>query len=166
MRISHRPILGAMAAGALALAAAAPANAQQPDQSGVRVGVLTCNEASGWGVIFGSSHEIHCTLDTNGRIVARYNGHIDKFGVDIGYQSGGVLVWAVVAPTSGAKPGSLNGSYAGLTAGAAVGVGASANVLVGGLDRSIALQPLSVEGMNGLNLAAGIGAMSLEYVPD
>ncbi len=166
MRISHRPILGAMAAGALALATAAPANAQQPDQSGVRVGVLTCNEASGWGVIFGSSHEIHCTLDTNGRIVARYKGHIDKFGVDIGYQSGGVLVWAVVAPTNGAKPGSLNGNYAGVTAGAAVGVGASANVLVGGLDRSIALQPLSVEGMQGVNLAAGIGAMSLEYVPD
>jgi hypothetical protein len=155
-----------MAAGALALAAAAPASAQQSDQSGVRVGVLTCNEASGWGLIFGSSHEIRCTLNTDGRIVARYRGHIDKFGVDVGYQSGGVLVWAVFAPTTGPKPGSLNGHYAGLTAGAAVGVGASANALIGGLDRSIALQPLSVEGMQGVNLAAGIGAMTLEYVPD
>ncbi len=73
----------------------------------------------------------------------------------------------MVAPTSGPKPGSLNGSYAGLTAGAAVGVGASANALIGGLDRSIALQPLSVEGMNGVNLAAGIGcATTLKYVPD
>ena len=163
MRISHRPFLGAMAVGALALGAAAPAYA---DQSGVRVGILTCNEASGWGLVFGSSHEIHCTLNSDGHIVARYRGHIDKFGVDVGYQSGGVLVWAVVAPTSGANPGSLNGRYAGLTAGAAVGGGAAANAQVGGLDRSIALQPLSVEGMNGVNLAAGIGAMTLKYVPD
>ena len=76
------------------------------------------------------------------------------------------MVWAVFAPTNGPLPGSLNGHYVGATAGATVGVGASANVLVGGLDRSIALQPLSVEGKQGLNLAAGIGAMTLEYVPD
>lgn len=168
MRTSHRSVLGvvsAIAAAALALAAAAPAQAQA-DQSGIRVGVLTCNEASGWGMVFGSSHTIHCTFEHDGRIVARYRGHIDKFGVDVGYQSGGVLVWAVFAPTNGPRPGSLNGHYAGLTAGASVGVGASANALVGGLDRSIALQPLSVEGMQGVNLAAGIGAMTLEYVPD
>ena len=128
--------------------------------------MLTCNEASGWGMVFGSSHEIHCTLEHDGRIVARYKGHIDKFGVDVGYQSGGVLVWGVIAPTNGPRPGSLNGHYAGLTAGASVGVGASANVLVGGLDRSISLQPLSVEGMQGVNLAAGIGGMTLENVPD
>ena len=41
-------------------------------------------------------------------------------------------------------------------------VGGSANVLIGGLDRSIALQPLSVEGNSGLALAAGVGVMRLE----
>jgi hypothetical protein len=162
MKVSHRSILGVAAAGALALVMAAPAQAQ----SGVRTGVLTCNEASGWGLVFGSTHDIHCVLEKDGHVVARYKGSIDKFGVDIGYQSGGVLVWAVFAPTNGPPPGSLNGHYAGLTAGATVGVGASANLLVGGLDRSISLQPLSVEGNNGLNVAAGIGAMSLEYVPE
>ena len=164
MRLIYRPVLGAITAGVLALTAAAPTQAQT-DQSGVRIGVLTCNEASGWGMVFGSSHDIHCTLSTDKGVVARYKGHIDKFGVDVGYQSGGVLVWAVFAPTNGAKAGSLNGAYAGLTAGASVGVGASANLLTGGLDRSIALQPLSVEGNNGLNLAAGIGGMTLTYVP-
>ena len=156
----HRPLAGAFAASALALTLAAPAQA-----SGVRVGVLTCNEASGWGFILGSTRDVRCVLTHDGVPVARYRGSIDKFGVDIGYHHGGVLIWAVIAPTNGPPPGSLNGHYAGVTAGAAVGVGAAANVLVGGLDRSIALQPLSVEGEQGLNVAAGIGAITLEYVP-
>lgn len=164
MRKLHRALAGAVAAGAVALAVGAPAHAQ--DGSGVRVGVLTCNEASGWGFIVGSTHDVHCTFEHDGRVVARYKGQIDKFGVDVGYQSGGVLVWGVIAPTNGPPPGSLNGKYVGATAGATVGVGATANVLVGGLDRSISLQPLSVEGQKGLNLAAGIGALTLEYVPN
>jgi di/tricarboxylate transporter len=63
------------------------------------------------------------------------------------------------------KPGALEGSYAGVTAGASVGVGASANALIGGFDKSITLQPISIEGNTGLNVAAGIGAMHLKYVP-
>jgi hypothetical protein len=43
-------------------------------------------------------------------------------------------------------------------------VGLGANVLIGGLDKSIALQPVSVEGSTGLNVAAGIGSMSLNHV--
>ena len=164
MRISHRPLLGAIAAGVLALALA-PTQAQaQADQSGVRVGVLTCHEASGWGLIFGSSHEIRCTLENDGRILSHYRGHIDKFGVDVGYHAAGVLMWGVIAPTNGPKPGSLNGTYVGVTASATVGVGAGANLLVGGSDRTISLQPLSVEGTTGLNLAAGVAGLTLTYV--
>jgi len=161
MKHWHRPLAGALAASALALAFAAPAQA-----SGVRVGVLNCRESSGWGFILGSTRDLRCVFVHDGRVVARYRGSIDKFGVDIGYHSGGILTWAVIAPTNGPPPGSLNGHYAGLTAGAAVGVGGAAHALVGGLDRSIALQPLSVEGEEGLNVAAGVGAMTLTYVPD
>ena len=46
----------------------------------------------------------------------------------------------------------------------ALGVGLGANVLIGGLDKSIALQPVSVEGSTGLNVAAGIGSISLKHV--
>jgi hypothetical protein len=63
------------------------------------------------------------------------------------------------------RKGALEGDYGGATAGAAVGVGVGANVLLGGLDKSIALQPLSVEGTKGLNVAAGIGAISLRSAP-
>ena len=74
-----------------------------------------------------------------------------------------MIVWAVFAPTNGMKRGALEGGYAGATASATAGVGVGANVLVGGFDRSITLQPVSIEGSTGLNVAAGIGAISLKY---
>ncbi len=74
-------------------------------------------------------------------------------------------MWGVVAPSSDVRPGSLAGDYAGATAGATFGVGLGAHVLIGGLDPSIALQPVSVQGNTGLNIAAGIGVITLEYAP-
>jgi Protein of unknown function (DUF992) len=140
-----------------AFALTAPAQAAP---HGVKVGTLTCNVASGWGFVFGSSKDLHCVFRGNTHR-DHYSGSISKFGVDIGYTEGGVLVWGVFAPTSDVGPGALEGDYGGVSASATVGVGLGANVLVGGLDKSIALQPLSVEGNRGLNVAAGIGAISL-----
>jgi uncharacterized protein DUF992 len=57
---------------------------------------------------------------------------MDKFGVDIGYMQGGVLIWTVIAPTANLVPGSLAGSYGGVSGSATVGVGLGDNVLVGG----------------------------------
>ena len=144
------------AAVGLVSAFAAPAGAQ----SGVAVGNLTCNVASGWGFVFGSSRALNCTFAGPGR-AEHYIGNIMKFGVDIGYTQGGVLIWTVIAPTANMAPGSLAGSYAGGTASATVGVGVGANALVGGSGNTVALQPLSLEGNQGLNVAAGIGAINL-----
>jgi hypothetical protein len=127
----------------------------------VKVGSLTCDVASGWGFVFGSSRDLHCTFTPNRFSSEHYTGSISKFGVDIGYTDGGVLVWAVFAPSSDIRAGALEGNYVGATANATVGVGLGANVLIGGGNKSIALQPLSVEGNTGLNVAAGIGAISL-----
>ena len=148
----------------LAVGAAAvgtPAKAQ----GGVQVGVLTCNVASGFGFVFGSSRAINCTLSPTGGPPQHYVGAINKFGVDIGYLQGGVIVWTVVAPSANIGPGSLAGTYAGATGSATVGVGVGANVLVGGSGNSIALQPVSIEGTTGLNVAAGIAQMTLTYQP-
>jgi hypothetical protein len=140
---------------------ATPAQAQ-----GIQVGVLTCNVASGFGFVFGSSRAVNCTYSpTGGGPPQHYVGAINKFGVDIGYLQGGVIVWGVVAPTANIAPGSLSGTYAGATGSATVGVGAGANVLVGGSGNSIALQPVSIEGTTGLNVAAGIAEMSLTFQP-
>ena len=126
----------------------------------VKAGILTCHVGSGYGFVFGSSRHLNCTWQSGGR-VEHYTGDIQKWGVDIGYLQSGVLVWAVVAPTTDLGAGALNGSYGGLTAGAAVSVGADANALVGGSNREISLQPFSVGGEKGLNVAAGVASITL-----
>ena len=148
-------------AACAALTAALPSQAQSP---GVKLGTLSCHVSSGWGFIFGSSKGVNCVFSGEGR-VEDYRGSITKFGADIGYQQSGVIVWAVLAPSAEVKPGSLAGTYAGATAGASVGVGLGANVLVGGSAHQFALQPVSIEGMTGLNVAAGIAGLTLEHVP-
>ncbi len=134
-----------------------------PAQAAVKGGVLTCNVQSGWGYIVGSSKEMRCDYVSNKGQREHYSGTISKLGVDIGYTDRGVLIWEVVAATSDIKPGALEGGYAGVTAGASIGVGASANVLLGGFENSVTLQPISVEGDKGIDIAAGIGAMSLKF---
>jgi hypothetical protein len=104
---------------------------------------------------------LRCTFSGPGGKVENYTGEIRKFGVDIGYAANGVIVWGVLTSSTTLEPGALAGDYAGATGSAAVGVGVGANVLVGGQKDSISLQPLSVEGMTGLNVAGGIAVLNL-----
>ncbi|HXA40858.1 MAG TPA: DUF992 domain-containing protein [Phenylobacterium sp.] len=135
---------------------AVPAQAE----NGVKIGTLSCNERGGWGLVLGSARQLNCTF-AHGDRVERYEGSMTRVGLDLGYQHSGTLVWAVVAPHTDEARGALAGHYAGATASATAIVGVGANALIGGLDRSIALQPVSVEGTTGLDVAAGIGAMTL-----
>jgi Protein of unknown function (DUF992) len=137
------------------------AQAQPQSSPSVNIGTLHCHEAGGWGYILGSKHAVRCVFFTGGGHFERYAGSISKFGVDIGYQKSAVIIWEVIAPVSHPAPGMLAGHYGGVTAGAAVGYGIGANALIGGSMNSIALQPLSVAGSTGLNIAAGIGELTL-----
>jgi hypothetical protein len=158
--------LSGLAVGAFGVAIGiAGGGAPAAAQGNVQVGTLTCNVAAGWGFVFGSSKAVRCTFARAGGRPEHYAGSINKFGVDIGYTQGGVLVWGVFAPSGGLAPGALSGNYVGATGSATVGVGAGANVLVGGSNRTISLQPVSIEGNTGLNVAAGIGSISLRYQP-
>jgi hypothetical protein len=148
-----------LAMGAFALGTPAKADTT------VKTGVLTCNVDSGWGFVFGSSRDLKCNYSGTSGHNEHYTGHIAKYGVDIGYIQGGVIVWGVLAPTTDLAAGALTGDYGGATGGATVGVGVGANVLVGGFNKSITLQPLSVEGNKGLNVAAGIAAVTLHAEP-
>jgi Protein of unknown function (DUF992) len=130
----------------------------------VKAGMLTCHVGSGYGFVFGSSRSLNCTYSGGGR-VEHYAGDISKFGVDIGYLQSGVIVWAVFAPTTNLHAGALSGGYGGLTAGASVDVGGAANALVGGSNRELSLQPFSIEGEKGLNVAAGIASITLKLQP-
>jgi hypothetical protein len=150
------------AAGFAALIAAPQFVASHADAaSGVNIGSLNCNVAGGVGFIFGSSKNISCVFTKPDGTAERYHGDIDKYGVDIGFTSEGYMVWAVFAPGQVAK-GALAGKYAGATADVAAGLGLGANVLVGGNSNQVALQPVSIEGMTGLNVAAGFGQITLK----
>ena len=151
----------ALAIGLAAAASFALASAAQADPSGVKTGILSCNVSSGFGFVFGSSKDMNCTFAPANGPEEHYTGTINKYGVDIGFQKGGILVWGVFAPGKLA-PGALAGNYGGATASATVGVGAGANVLVGGSSSQVTLQPVSVEGSIGLNVAAGIGSLELK----
>ncbi len=134
---------------------------------GVRVGTLACNVGGGWGMIVGSSRKLECTFTgAEGSGVAAqhelYQGKITKIGADIGYRAAGKMVWAVFMPTGDVGHGALAGNYGGATASATAGVGVGANALFGGSHDSISLQPLSIEGSTGLNVAAGVAGISLK----
>ena len=156
MRNKVQCVAALAAAMVLMLGSMAPARAQ----GGVQIGTLNCNVAGGWGFILGSSRDLACTFSTPRR-VEYYRGTISKFGVDIGYTRGGVLIWTVFSPTAILRPGDLAGTYGGGTASATIGFGIGANGLIGGNNNHIVLQPLSIETNRGLNVAAGIAAMSL-----
>jgi hypothetical protein len=160
MRRSVFAVLGAVA---LVGGAALYGHQPQAQTTGANVGSLTCNVAGGIGFVFGSSKALSCLFNRTDGVAERYSGEIKKFGIDIGFTKEAQMVWLVFAPGSLA-PGTLSGGYAGATASGTVGVGVGANVLVGGNNRQITLQPLSVEGSVGLNVAAGIGAVELHYV--
>ena len=152
-------LLAAGAAAAMLLVGTSTAQSQ----SGANVGSLTCNVAGGVGFVFGSSKELSCLFTRTDGKAERYSGSIKKFGIDIGFTKEAQMVWLVFAPGNIAA-GALAGSYGGATASGTVGVGVGANVLLGGSNKQITLQPVSVEGSVGLNVAAGIGAVDLNYV--
>ncbi|HUY39160.1 MAG TPA: DUF992 domain-containing protein [Candidatus Binataceae bacterium] len=157
--------LVAASIGSPAFAADASGSAAKSDSKTmtVRTGYLTCHVSAGWGFIFGSSRDIKCAYALQPGYTEYYTGSISKFGADIGYLQSAVLLWSVAAPTNNLGQGALAGHYAGATASLALGVGAGANVLVGGFKNSIALQPISVEGQNGLNVAAGVAELTLKF---
>ena len=138
------------------IASVAGANAQR-----LRVGVLECRGGASVGFIVGSVTNLGCVLRAEGSPDDRYVATIRKVGIDLGITQESSLAWVVYAPVERIGPGDLSGDYAGAQGSASVGVGVGGNVLVGGSSNSIALQPLSVQGQVGLNVAAGLASLEL-----
>jgi hypothetical protein len=161
--LARRGVLAAAVAAALAGVAVAPAEAAY-----VQAGVLTCNVAPSIGLIVIERRDMTCVFaptNTAGRS-ENYVGTLRKFGLTLGATAAGVIVWGVLSSVSGVPVrGSLAGEYAGAGADASIVVGAGANVLLGGSNKSFALQPLSVQGQIGLNFAIGISDLLLTSAP-
>ncbi|HTZ03572.1 MAG TPA: DUF992 domain-containing protein [Xanthobacteraceae bacterium] len=159
MRKLMPKLINCLFGAALAAALATPALAQQ--SGGTKVGLLTCKTSASLGLIIGSHQKIRCSFTPDNGPPENYEGHINRLGLDLGIKGGGVMTWAVFAPVNGYHHGALAGTYVGGSGSASFGVGVGANALVGGSHKSIALQPLSVEGNVGVNLALGIAGLRL-----
>jgi hypothetical protein len=156
----RRSITLAGIAATMLAATFAGTHAQQPAQR-VQVGILECRGGASIGFIVGSVTHLGCVLRVDGMPEDRYVATIRKVGLDLGITEESALAWGVFAPTSRLGPGDLSGNYAGVDGSAAIGVGVGGNVLVGGSNNSIALQPLSVQGQVGLSVAAGLESLEL-----
>ena len=155
----QKPLSVLTALAVVATAASPVATMAQAER--VKAGTLTCDISGGIGLIITSHKEVSCIFTPSQPGPHEvYVGAINKFGLDLGATAGGEMVWAVYAPTT-RRFGELAGNYGGASAEATVGAGLGANVLVGGSDRTIALQPLSVQGQAGLNVAAGVAELIL-----
>ena len=149
------------AASAAMLAAMPAANSQT---KGMELGVLDCTVEGGAGFIIGSTKDVLCTYRPANSSLApeNYHGTISKIGLDIGVTGKTLITWAVIAPNADVyAPGALAGDYVGASAEASAAIGAGANVLVGGSNRTFSLQPLSVQAQTGVNLAIGIAEFKL-----
>jgi len=128
--------------------------------AGVRAGVLRCLTAPSQGVFVGSTQEARCVFTSAYGHRENYVAKIERLGPDVGIRDKAVLVWAVYAPTS-LRRHALRGDYVGASADVSFGVGAGANVLVGGSGRTVSLQPVSVKAQTGLAVGAGAARLQL-----
>jgi len=142
------------------LAPIATASAAPP----VRAGVLQCQGGQNVGFVVGSVTSLECVFQSEGRRPEPYIAKVQRIGLDLGVTEQTQLSWAVNAPNSRLGRGELAGSYGGVGANASIGVGGGGNFLVGGPSNAYALQPLSVQGQTGLNVAAGIADITLQPV--
>jgi hypothetical protein len=132
--------------------------------SSTRQGMLTCRTSPSIGLIVGSTQRLACQFRSSSGFTQNYAGRMNRVGLDVGITAGGVMAWAVLGNSSAIRPGALTGRFVGASGDISVGVGAGANLLIGGTAQSISLQPLSVEGQVGLNLALGVAGLTLTPV--
>ena len=154
-RIAQRLLAAAIAIFAVQMT---PVAAQER----VNTGTLACTLAPSVGLIIGSRQRMQCRFNPNrGGKIDHYSGRVTRVGLDLGFTKGGRMVWTVLAHTYGLRRGALAGTFVGASGDIAFGPGFGANVLVGGSNRSIMLQPISVSGQVGINLALGIAGLQL-----
>jgi hypothetical protein len=138
------------------------ASAVALDSKRSQIGTLSCDVAPSIGFIIGSQQQLTCGFNSRSGLREAYTGTITRLGLDIGFSAGGKLVWGVLARTKDLGARALVGSYVGGSGDISLGMGVGANALVGGSNRTIALQPVSIKGQVGANLALGVAGMALQ----
>ncbi len=161
-KIKSGLVAGLLGVGIALSVAIAPVSTAVAQAAKVIAGTLTCKGGPTVGLVVGSQQTMACKFNPAGKGREReFKATITKVGVDIGFKSESVLVWTVLGSSEKVPSKLLIGSYAGVSAEASVAIGAGANALVGGSDKSVVLQPLSVQGQTGLNLAVGVTGLTI-----
>jgi hypothetical protein len=146
------------------LALSIPLALAQTPQSWAQAGMLTCKLNPSIGFVLFGHQSMECKFQPVAGPVQAYDGAINTVGLDLGISGGGGFAWSVFGPASGIPNGALAGEYVGASGDIGLGVGVGANVLVGGSNRSVALQPVSLEGAMAVNVIAGLSQLKLRPV--
>ena len=155
-----RPLLATLALTAML---SSLATAQAP-HSWTQVGALSCKVDPNVGLIIVGHQPLQCTFTPSAPLPPQaYDGAINTVGLNVGISAGGVLGWAVFAPTTGVPAGALAGEYVGVSGNIGIGLGAGANLLIGGSERTFALQPLSLQGSIAANVVLGVSSLKLHW---
>lgn len=156
-----KKLLALISATALSVAVFSAAHAQDGERD--ELGVLDCVVDGGIGLLIGSNKEVNCSFEHTNGTVETYTGNISKLGLDVGITGESYIKWLVFTPSGTELPAHpLAGRYIGVSTGASLGIGLGANALIGGNSEQIGLQPLSVEGQTGLNVALAVSTLTLE----
>jgi Protein of unknown function (DUF992) len=152
MHLYRLPLATLALIAAFCLPSIAQAPPPSPQQPWTQVGALVCKVDPNVGFIF---------VGLAPAPPEYYDGAINTVGIDIGVSAGSVLAWGVFAPTTGLPQGALSGEYVGASGDVGFVVGGGANVLVGGSGRTVALQPLSLQGSLAFNVVLGVSSLKL-----
>jgi len=129
------------------------------------VGSLACTAGESGGVIVMTDQALDCVFQpSDGGEPQQYVGEVRKFGLDVGVTGGTQIQWLVLADESDWDPSALGGNYLGVSADASLGIGVGVNVLLGGTNGSIVLQPVSIQEEVGVDIAVGITDLQLTPV--
>jgi hypothetical protein len=101
---------------AAALLTSVQAAMAQAPKTWTQVGMLSCKLNPSIGFVIFGHQSMECRFVQNPPFpVQLYEGALNTVGIDLGISAGGVLGWAVLAPTAGPPPGALAGEYVGAT---------------------------------------------------
>ena len=137
----------------------------EAQQAWTQAGTLSCRVDPNIGFVIFGHQPMQCMYNPSSANPTQgpqaYDGAINTVGLNIGISAGSVLGWVVLAPTTGVPMGALAGEYVGVSGDIGIGLGAGANVLIGGSARTIALQPLSLQGSAAVNVVLGVSSLKL-----
>lgn len=163
MKISN--LLQACSIALMALLLATAPSYAGNSTAGTKIGILTCNAVpeSGVNLLIHSTVDVTCRFEsTDGSGIEHYVGETGiGLGIDFRYERERHLVFTVFAADTVSGSHKLSGKYGGAGASVSVGIGAGVQLLVGGSNKSISLQPV-IEGSTGVGVSAGITYLFLQ----